>query len=218
VLRDEKAASSSRPYLVTDTVMADTLFQANMQTALRPFMGHTRTITEAAAITGIKANTLYVWVRRLVKLGLLRVVGKKIRAGRSIKLYQAVDQQFFIPLDVLSAETLERALSQLAFEEDNELYRHIAKAFTPDEERFGWLFVHAENDQLWFHAALYPGTRIDNLPPHRPAVINTGDELYLNFEDAKAFQKELLGLYKKYKKKVGAQAYLFRLALVPKQE
>ena len=218
MLRDRQADSSSKPFIVRDTVTAEVLFRDDKQAALRPFMKEASTISEAARASGIKANTLYVWVQDFVELGLLDVVGEKPRAGRAQKLYKALHREFYIPYDVLSAETLEHALSLLNTVDDSELYHHIAKTLSRENERFGWLFVHTDDDELWFHAASYPGVRLNNLHPDRPAVINTGDTLHLNFDDAKAFQQELMALYKKYKTKAGAQAYLFRLSLVPKQE
>lgn len=164
MLRDEKEASSSRPYVVTDQGLADALLQAGMEVALQPFMPRACTIGIAAVHTGIKANTLYVWVQRLVDLGLLRVESEKPRAGRSAKLYRAAHRR--APFDVLSAETLEAALRKMARADDASLYRHLATAFSEDAERMGWLLVHSDPDELWFHAAVHLGIRLDNLQPH----------------------------------------------------
>jgi DNA-binding transcriptional ArsR family regulator len=60
-----------------------------------------RSLSELASTTGIELKSLHYHVGALAKLGLIIVSGCRARAGRPIKLYRAVAEAFFIPLDVM---------------------------------------------------------------------------------------------------------------------
>ena len=68
-------------------------------------------------------------------------------------------------------------------------------------------------------AALNPESNYITLEPGDPAVLSSWrDAVYLDFEDAKALQREMFGLLKTYLQKRGAQRYIVRLGMAPLEE
>ena len=61
-----------------------------------------------------------------------------------------------------------------------------------------------------------PTEDIDMLEERMPALYNRfHDSLYLDFAEAKAFQRELDALFVKYSAQRGQQRYMIRLSFVP---
>ena len=59
----------------------------------------------------------------------------------------------------------------------------------------------------------------DTLERGAPAVLSSWrDAVYLDFEDAKALQREMFRLLKTYLQKRGTQRYIVRLGMVPLEE
>ena len=65
------------------------------------FAGRGRSISEAAKSSGADIRHLHHMVRKLCSVGLLEVVDVRRRPGRPIKLYRAVSDSFYIPLEVM---------------------------------------------------------------------------------------------------------------------
>jgi DNA-binding transcriptional ArsR family regulator len=64
---------------------------------LLAFVGRERTLSEVAESTGMALNLLHHHVTRLVRHGLVEVVGERRRAGRAIRYYRATHDSFFVP-------------------------------------------------------------------------------------------------------------------------
>lgn len=73
---------------------------------LHPFLGRDRTVTEAAAEVGCTSNTMLYRVRRMVAVGLLRVVATRTRPGRSIKVYRSSHDGYFVPTEAMPYDDL----------------------------------------------------------------------------------------------------------------
>jgi hypothetical protein len=74
---------------------------------VRPFIGNSLSINEAAEQMGYTLEALYPRVRRLAKAGLLEVVESRRRKGRDVKVYRAVGRTFFIPVGTLEISAFE---------------------------------------------------------------------------------------------------------------
>ncbi|HEX7022819.1 MAG TPA: hypothetical protein VF171_08165 [Trueperaceae bacterium] len=201
-MRDPKAAD-----LLTDPVA---LHQ------LEPFLGRERTVSQAAQETGDKPNTVLSRVRRFQDAGLLEVAGVQPRKGRAIKLYRTTADIFFVPYEATTAETLESALAERdAYWE--ELLRHnVVRARTGDVGSWGTRIYRDARGRLQVQSALTPDTNYTMLDPGRPAALSAWrDSVYLDYDDAKALQREMFALLKRYQKKQGAQRYILRLGMAP---
>lgn len=80
---------------------------------LRPFLGRSASVSEAAAILGMSVKDAHYRVRRMFDLGIVEVVAEERRAGRAVKRYSTCCDAFFVPFALTPAATLaERVLEQ----------------------------------------------------------------------------------------------------------
>jgi hypothetical protein len=208
--------STQRLKIITDQEQADILISPKTLRQLEPFLGHSRTITEAAKETGEKANTVLSRVRRFVKLGLLEVAQDIKRKGRSIKTYRTTADIFFVPYEATSAESLELALAERDSYWEDLLRKSVVKTRVDDVGTWGTRIYRDERGRLQIQAAITPDKNYTMLDKNRPAVLSAWrDSVYLDFEDAKTLQREMFELLKKYQQKQGKQRYIVRLGIAP---
>lgn len=210
------AGSSERIQVVSNRHMADLLTDPATLRQLEPFLGRDVSVGQAAAETDQKPNTMLSRVRRLVTAGVLRETGRIRRRGRPIRLYRSVADIFFIPFDVTSAESLEAALAEREAYWERLLRSNVVRA---RQERIGVWGTRIYRDgrgRLQIQTAVRPDRNYTTLDPSGPAVLSAWrDRVYLDFEDAKALQREMFELLQRYQKKQGAQRYIVHLGLAP---
>lgn len=183
---------------------------------LEPFLARETTVREVAQETGEKPNTVLSRVRRFVKLGLLEVVRKAPRQGRAVKIYKSTADGFFVPFEATSAESLEAALAERDAYWQDLLRRNVVRARLERVETYGTRIYRDVRGRLQVQMALTPEQNHTTLAPDDPAVLSAWrDAVYLDFEDAKALQREMFDLLKRFQQKRGAQRYIVRLGLAP---
>lgn len=97
-----------KPFVVTDPAAADFLASPNTRHLLGPFFQGEATMSDAAAaLGGMKLNTLHRRVRQMVKLGLLEETRLETRGTHRVKLYRATHREFVVPLEATSKVDLE---------------------------------------------------------------------------------------------------------------
>jgi predicted transcriptional regulator len=106
-----QAILSPRVYPVESAEAADILINPANLKLLEPFWGRECSVTEAAKVLGVKANTLLKQVRRLFASGLLEVSCEKPRRGRPVKLYRTVAEHFFVPYSSSTSSNLTEAMA-----------------------------------------------------------------------------------------------------------
>lgn len=202
--------------VVTDPDAVALLTDPARLEVFKPFVARAASVPEAAAALGAKPNSLLYQVRRLEHLGLLRHVGRR---GRE-KLYRSGADAYYVPFDASHAETFEAMLRA----------QYDAKLGL-----FTGAYAHAMLHELGVPVGL--GVRRDPvngvvysflspdgergladvvLSRAGPATVTLWTRLFLDHEDAKALQRELVALYGRYKERRGAQEYLVHLDLAPK--
>ena len=158
-------------------------------------------------------------MRRFLELGLLKISGERSRGGRAVKLYRSAADLFFIPYEATSAETLEAAMAERDAYWEATLRRGVVRARTQAVGAWGTRVYRDGRGRLQVQAALNPESNYITLEPGDPAVLSAWrDAVYLDFEDAKALQREMFGLLKTYLQKRGAQRYIVRLGMAPLEE
>ena len=183
---------------------------------LEPFLARDMTVKEAAEETSEKPNTVLSRVRRFLKLGLLEVVREEPRQGRAVKVYRSVADGFFIPFEATSAESLEAALAERDAYWQDLLRRNVVRARLEKVETYGTRIYRDARGRLQVQMAVTPEQNYTTLDRDDPAVLSAWrDAVYLDFEDAKALQREMFDLLKRYQQKRGAQRYIVRLGLAP---
>ena len=177
-----------------------------------PFLARELTISEAAATLGCRPNSLLARVRRMVACGLLEIVREVPRAGRAIKVYRSVAEVFFVPLSrspVAEYGVWARSRARL-------LQTGVQYAQS-QPTRVGGDRIYRDGHGVVNHTAAVSLTENhDPLRLDEPAVYTAShDAMYLGFEEAKQFQRDLHALMGRYKTIGGGQRYLVWLNLVP---
>ena len=216
MLRDMEASKSLSLQIITDATAADLLMNPYTLRQLAPFLGRECTVTQAAQETREKANTVLSRVHRFTTLGLLEVVREEKRKGRAVKVYRSTADVFFVPFEATTAETLEAMLQERDAYWETLLRRGVVRARGEDVGTWGTRVYRDGAGRLQVQTAVTPTQNYTLLDAERPAVLSAWrDSVYLDFDDAKALQREMFDLLKRYHQKVGAQRYIVRLGMAP---
>lgn len=195
---------------------ADLLIDPRSLRQLEPFLGRDCTVTQAARETGTKPNTVLSRVRRLVSLGLLKVVREEPRGGRAVKVYRSSADVFFVPYEATTADSLESALAERDAYWQALLRRNVVRARREAVGTWGTRIYRDARGRLQVQTAVDPFQNFTTLHPGGPAVLSAWrDSLFLDFDDAKALQQEMFALLKRYGQKRGSQRYIIHLGLAP---
>ncbi len=204
---------------VTSSEAAGLLTDTSQLRLLEPFFKREATLSEVAAELGVKLNTLLYRVNRFVELGLLTVVREEPRRGKAVKVYRASAEDFFVPFEVMASSSLEQLLLGMLGDVEKVFHREAAKVF---QETFQTQGVHIilTHDQLSVVLGDYEGGESfaeTFFGPGSPALFIGDGNLNLDFETAKAFQKDMFDLFQRYRTRQtpNAQLYAYRLGLTP---
>jgi hypothetical protein len=149
------------------------------------FARREKSVGEAAAALGMDLKRAHYFVRRLVDLGLLVVVGERRRAGRPVSLYRAAADSFFIP----------HVAAPRGFGDDlaGELRESLARELMDGEG--GMLFIANKDGAV-------RGRLVGAEGPHG------GTEMWrilrLRREDVAALRRDLTALLNRYQRQPGA--------------
>jgi hypothetical protein len=201
---------------VTEPAVAAALMNPRTLRQLEPFLNCERTVLEAARESGVKPNTMLARVKRFVTLGLLVVVREVPRAGRAVKVYTTSAESFFVPYEITPSETLEVSMQERERYWERLLRKNVVRVRSEDVGSWGTRIYRDTRGRLQVQAALTPVQNYTMLAPERPAALSAWrDAIYLDFDEAKALQREMFDLLKKYQQKSGAQRYILHLGLAP---
>lgn len=204
---------------VRDPAAADALMSPVSLHQLVPFLGRDCTIAQAAAETGSLPNTVLKRVRRFMELGLLQVVREEPRHGRSRKVYRSTADLFFVPFEATTADSLESMLAARDAYWERLLRQNVVRTRMEALGPWGTRIYRDVRGRLQVHTAVTPEANATTLDADMPAVLSSWrDSVHLDFEDAKALQRELFALLLRYQQKSGAQRYIMRLGLAPVPE
>jgi len=208
---------------VTDPDAALWLADPERRRWLVPFVGRERTLADVARELGVPVNAVLYRTRLLVKHRLVRVVGEERRRGRPMKRYAAAADGFMVPVTLVPVATLEGllALNELRGQEalTRDLARAVRRLFDPDR-----LVVRIGVDESGvFSAGLGPDDEEFDFAEQltrdsAPALWSSWSTLELSDADAKALQRELAALWRRYQGRSAPTSYALRLALVPERK
>ena len=102
---------SSGFFRVTDPRQAELLTAPDSKRYFAPFLAQGRTVTEAAQIVGCALNTMLYRVKGMLGAGLIEVVERRPRAGRTVKVYRSVHDAYFVPFAATPYATLEERVA-----------------------------------------------------------------------------------------------------------
>lgn len=201
---------------VTEALLTDVLLDPAQRRYLVPFFSRTLTVSEAAAELGVKGNSLLYQVKRLCRLGLLQIVRAEMRGGRTVKVYRATADRFFVPFAQTDAATLEELFYKTNTPRARCFARNLARAVleTP-EATMGYLVGRHEGGEVDAYFSPDGERVLSLLEPSAPAAGRSWVTLSLTHEEAKALQREQWELWGKYLNKRGPQRYLAHFDLTP---
>ncbi|MBA2668691.1 MAG: hypothetical protein H0U69_16835 [Trueperaceae bacterium] len=211
---DERPAHPGRIVVVRDPAAARWLLRPSGLRQIEPFLGVDRSVGEAASETGELPNTVLRRVKRLQQLELIEVVETVARAGRSIHRYRTTADVFFIPFEATGAESLESALAERDAYHERLLRSNVVRARSETMESWGTRIYRDARGRLQVQTAISPAANATLLDADMPAALSAWrDQLYLDFEDAKALQRELFDIVLRYGRRRGAQRYVVHVGL-----
>ena len=201
---------------VTDALLTDVLLDPAQRRYLEPFFARALTVSDAAAELAVKGNSLLYQVKRLCRLGLLQIVRTETRGGRTVKLYRATAERFFVPFAQTDAATLEELFYNTNAPRARRFARNLARVVleTP-EATMGYLVGRHEGGEVDAYFSPDGERVLSLLEPSAPAAGRSWVTLSLTHEEAKALQREQWELWAKYLSKRGPQRYLAHFDLAP---
>lgn len=212
------APESSGPQLVEDAAAVKLLADGGKRRFLYPFLGREATVGAAAAELGVPLLTMFRWTRRLEALGLVSAGRRAKRRGKPLVYYRSVADELFVPPERLP---LERLLERNDALWQDKLLRGYLHAGLGAAQRDLGIGIRFYRDGLQVVARpAYPpgpawGRNWEPLAHHEAALFHVWKSVQLEFDDAKALQRELAELLARYSDKSGPQSYVLRLALAP---
>jgi DNA-binding transcriptional ArsR family regulator len=213
---EDRPAESIRVAVVRDPAAARWLLRPSVLRRIEPFLGRARSVSEAAAVTGEKPNTVLRRVARLQQLGLVEVVETVRRAGRPIRRYRTTADVFFVPFEATGADDLEGAMAERDAYHEGLLRRNVVRARTETMGSWGTRIYRDGRGRLQVQTAVSPDENATLLDDDLPAALSAWrDQLFLDYRDAKALQRELFDLVLRYGRQRGAQRYVLHVGLAP---
>ncbi|MEM8535825.1 MAG: helix-turn-helix domain-containing protein [Chloroflexota bacterium] len=206
--------NSTSPLVINNPDAAAFLLSAKTQQFLIPFMGQERSVSDAAGELGISMSALLYRVHQLLDYGLLKVVREEPRGGRAIKIYTSTATSFFVPFRVAQVDTIDDYLSSAKLYHEKLFTTNVVEVLQKLEDDWGMNVFVDEQGNVGTMGALHPGTVLQ--PDEVDVVIlDFYCPLYLNEDEARAFQQEIAQTVEKYAHKRKGQQYLCHIGMVP---
>ena len=209
---------------VTDPEAAKVLTDTREWNLLSIVINREVSLSELASEMNMSLPALSYRVKKLLKLGLLTVSRIERRKGSPIKYYRASAKHFFVPFEVTTFQSLADLLTSTIAPFERRMRHELARVFLERAGDWGMNFYGGMQGGFNFTFSCVPeqGDRFmeQSLEPTFPAVHDTELSLGLDFDTAKALQRDLYEVYQRYNEKhvSGQQPYLLRIALVPLQQ
>ena len=192
---------------ITDPKIAALFIKDHVSSYLAQFIGAEITLKTAASQIGAKLNVLAYWAARFVKLGLIRVTRTTPRGGSAIKHYQAVANEFIVPISLLEGFTATEILQNSMRRDYERFSRSVSAAglkLTPD-----WHIRLYRDD--WGHGTpLEPSTTPQSSAP-RP--LHDFAYVTMPVSQAAIFRTELAALLERFKSAAQIEPGLPRLLM-----
>jgi len=208
-----KEENESSTYIVKDFKIAKIFLVPKNLKFIAAFIGQERSIKELSQALDSNISTTFRRVQKYSELGLIKIVREEKRNGRAIKYYRAVADRFYIPHNLTTGiEDYGLVWHELW---GKSILSGFSEAYGNNIDDWGQL-IYRQDGILNANLVLGPNVKLNMLEPNSPALFSRlNDAIYLNFEDAKALQRELISIFKKYQSKEGGQRYMMQINLVP---
>ncbi|WP_229783912.1 hypothetical protein [Deinococcus sedimenti] len=213
-----------------DPAAARVLADAYTRQFFEPFIYRERRVSDVARELGVSTNAMLYRARQFQRLGLLVVTRTEARAGRAVQHYRASSRRYFVPFAATDAATVQALYEESLDNSRRSVLDALTRAWgeLADDPRWFGLYTAGDERGLHSHVLLpFPPPQ----PPSRggaglldallgdafPALWDNTTHLHLRPEDAKALQRELRDLHRRFKalSVPDGERHLLRLTLVP---
>ena len=203
--------------IIRDEAVAKALLEPQNLTLLELLLQNEKSLSELAEKLNVNLNTMLYRVNALIKLGLVEVSREVKRSGRASKRYRATAKAFLVPVELIPHAHDELVSDRLAINIFEGFLHDVARAL---EEEYGprYLQISAKHKAEGLNIQnIYENGRSDDITPSSAAIMQSVGLVRLSFAEAKAFQSDLIELFKKYVEdnESKGQAYYFLLGLTP---
>jgi hypothetical protein len=168
------------------------------------FLGRTRSVREAADALGRDLDAVLYRVRRLVAAGLLEVAAIQPRAGRPIRRYRAVHDDWFVPFEALPYADLEETFLDMHAAHAARAAR-AAVRWLADRPWAGYRIGVDEAGRMWMRGAAEdddaPGAAPPTLLGGLDGPMDAGLEMRLTPADARSLNADLAALVATYERR-----------------
>ena len=206
---------------VTDPEAAKVLTDTREWNLLSITINREVSLSELAHEMNMSLPALGYRVKKLLKLGLLTVSRIERRKGSPIKYYRATARHFFVPFEVTTFQSLAELLTSTIAPFERRMRHDLARVLLEEAGDWGMNFYGGTQGGFNFTFSPLPeqGDPFleQSLQASFPAVHSTILSMSLDFDTAKALQRDLYEVYERYHERhvSGQQKYLLRVALVP---
>lgn len=214
--RDDFGRPSSEAWFhVRDPGQAKLLADPKTFRYFGPFIAQERSAKEAAEEVKISVELMLYHIKNFMRVGLLEVKRMQGRQGRGIKYYRAISDAFFLPLEVTPfADLEERLTADLARRQ--ELIIHNTARVLREVNGEGRRIYRASNGKIMSESVAHSSSRDPLDDPNGPAAINFDLGVTLTYREAKALQRELYNIVKRYQQPAQeGSRYLLAVTLLP---
>ncbi len=215
-MKQEFRKSQATRMRIEDSKVAALLADPDRVSYLAPFVGRERTLSEAAAELEVKPTKLLYRIQQLIEHGLIKVIRVENRGGRPSKIYRSTHDEFFLPFSTSSASTLEIFVHRWSDPWHSHFVRALARTLQEHTPGWGVRLARADDGSLIVEPSTAAGQDIDWNTPDAPVVrFGWNPDIWLDYDDAKSLQRDLVALAAQYAGRGGRQRFLVRLAMVP---
>ncbi|WP_052351956.1 helix-turn-helix domain-containing protein [Deinococcus pimensis] len=189
---------------------ARALVDPTVRMYLTPFVWRERRVSDVARELGVTTNAVLYRVRQFLRLGLLDITREEPRAGRAVRWYRSTSRGFFVPFSATDAGTVEELYETTLDGARSALMQSLTRAWRDlaDDPRWFGLYTYGDERGLLSHVVL-PAPPEDPrsapgafgawlMGPDAPVLWDNTYPLRLRREDAKAFQRDLYELKRRY--------------------
>jgi hypothetical protein len=209
---DSPSNASSHLHRVTDPRQAELLTDPTSKQYFAPFLAQHRTVKDAATLVGCALNTMLYRVKVMLGAGLIEVVERRPRAGRTVKVYRSVHDGYFVPFGTTPYATLEDRVAA----QGKPIFARLTKAYSAalhEHEHSGHALMLNEHGAV-YTTDLPPETTRDGRP-----VLFRDITVHLDAAQAQAVAAQLAQAFGAAEQRGQASEhtseYMVMVALVP---
>lgn len=217
--------ASEQVHVVTDPEQARLLTDPRSVRYFKPFLGESKTQSQAAAELGAKLGTVHYRVGTFLQAGLLEAVRVQKRAGRAIKHYRSIRPEVFIPFALTPYATLEESLGEQLAPVWKSILRGLARSYH-DQGLIGRKIARDDQGVVLTSPSTHPDRDLVQEALGSDALY-TDVGLLLSDREAGELRQQITELYtdvytraaqSQFDDNVRRKVYLFQIAILPYEQ